>query len=119
MKYTLLAVITDEKYKDRIETYLSNVDCIENILFLNLSDTASAAVDGESSQNTTLISRIKSVAQNLQGKELMVLPQTLLPSVKFFEYASKALDETTGALILGLHDNKCVSEAELVSLKEP
>lgn len=35
----------------------------------------------------------------------MVLPQGLMPSKKFFYYSKDALDDSTAALVLGLHDN--------------
>ena len=40
MKYTLLVVLTNENetYKTQLENYLSDVECIEEIRYLNLAD---------------------------------------------------------------------------------
>ena len=134
MKYTLLVVLTDDNsnYKTKLEAYLSKVECIEEIRYLNLNtqkNLKASDFDKDSktqvkvsiksiNSNSTLISKLQSSVEDLNDKYLMVLPQTILPSVKFFEYAQNALDENTGALILGLHDNKVVTKDELLSPKE-
>ena len=134
MKYTLLVVLTreNETYKSQLEDYLSKVECIEEIryLILNSQKTIKVSDCDESLQENikvsvksvfskdTYISRLQNSVKDLKDKYLMVLPQALLPSVKFFEYASNVLDDTTGALILGLHDNKTVSKDELLNPKE-
>ena len=134
MKYTLLVVLTDDNsnYKTKLEKYLSKVECIDEIRYLNLNSQKSlkgSCFDEDSKTqvkvsiksltfNSTLIAKLQSSVEDLNDKYLMVLPQTLLPSLKFFEYAKNALDENTGALILGLHDNKVVTKDELLSPKE-
>ncbi len=134
MKYTLLVVLTreNETYKSQLEDYLSKVECIEEIRYLSLNSQKTIKVSDcdESLQENikvsvksvflkdTYISRLQNSVKDLKDKYLMVLPQALLPSVKFFEYASNVLDDTTGALILGLHDNKTVSKDELLNPKE-
>ncbi len=134
MKYTLLVVLTDDNsnYKTELEEYLSKVECIEEIRYLNLNSQKSLKASGfdkdsktqvkvsnkSITSNCTLRSKLQRSVEDLDNKYLMVLPQTLHPSVKFFEYAQNLLDESTGALILGLHDNKVVTKDELLSLKE-
>lgn len=48
----------------------------------------------------------------------MILPQSMLPSKKFFQYAANVPDESTGVLILGLHDNKVVGKDCLQSAED-
>lgn len=137
MKYTLLVVITNENetYKTQLENYLSDVECIEEIRFLNLADRVnfneadcksndnqtvkvSIKTSFSASSSHTFVSRIQNAVKDLKGKYCMVLPQGLLPSKKFFYYSKDALDDSTAALVLGLHDNKVVSKDELLSPKE-
>lgn len=137
MKYTLLVVLTNdnETYKTQLENYLSEVECIEEIRYLNLydrvnfketdsknNDPKTVKVSIKSSfaitSGHTLISKIQNAVKDLKDKYCMVLPQGLLPSKKFFNYSKGALDDSTAALILGLHDNKVVSKDELLSPKE-
>ena len=137
MKYTLLVVLTNENktYKTQLENYLSEVECIEEIRYLNLYDRVNfKETDSKSNDHKTvrvsikssfaitsghtLISEIQNALKDLKDKYCMILPQGLLPSQKFFNYSKDALDDSTAALILGLHDNKVVSKDELLSPKE-
>lgn len=135
MKYALLVLMTEKNstYKTQLEEYLSKVDCIEDIRYLNISDViksekkaklknqnakVSVKLSLKKSDENTVVSRIQNEIKDLEDRYCMVLPQSLLPSKKFFEYASKALDDGSEALILGLHDNKAVGYDELQSLKD-
>lgn len=137
MKYTLLVVLTNENetYKTQLENYLSDVECIEEIRYLNLADRVnfneadcksndnqtvkvSIKTSFSASSSHTFVSRIQNAVKDLKGKYCMVLPQGLMPSKKFFYYSKDALDDSTAALVLGLHDNKVVSKDELLSPKE-
>lgn len=103
MKYTLLVVLTNENetYKTQLENYLSDVECIEEIRYLNLADRVnfneadcksydnqtvkvSIKTSFSASSSHTLVSRIQNAVKDLKGKYCMVLPQGLLPSKKFF-----------------------------------
>ena len=92
MKYTLLVVLTDDNsnYKTKLEKYLSKVECIDEIRYLNLNSQKSlkgSCFDEDSKTqvkvsiksltfNSTLIAKLQSSVEDLNDKYLMVLPQT-------------------------------------------
>lgn len=127
MKYTLLVLLTEDNdnYRTQLEERISDLECIEEIRYLHITDSVDLKKRAETENydikvsvkisfsgltGGTLTSKIQKEVKDLEGRYCMILPQSMLPSKKFFQYAANVPDESTGVLILGLHDNKVVGK---------
>lgn len=127
MKYTLLVLLTEDNdnFRTQLEERISDLECIEEIRYLHITDSVDLKKRAETENYNikvsvkisfsgltggTLTSKIQKEVKDLEGRYCMILPQSMLPSKKFFQYAANVPDESTGVLILGLHDNKVVGK---------
>lgn len=135
MKYTLLVLLTEDNdnYRTQLEERISDLECIEEIRYLHITDSVDLKKRAETENYNikvsvkisfsgltggTLTSKIQKEVKDLEGRYCMILPQSMLPSKKFFQYAANVPDESTGVLILGLHDNKVVGKDCLQSAED-
>ena len=129
----MLLTEDNDNYRTQLEERISDLECIEEIRYLHITDSVDLKKRAETENYNikvsvkisfsgltggTLTSKIQKEVKDLEGRYCMILPQSMLPSKKFFQYAANVPDESTGVLILGLHDNKVVGKDCLQSAED-